>query len=54
MNSEYEFFLLQLDTFAGGMSSYFGGGNDKSKEEDEEEPYAGKFLIYDLPRYTAS
>ena len=35
-------FYLQLDTFAGGMSSYFGGGNDKSAEADDAEPYAGK------------
>jgi hypothetical protein len=38
-------FYLQLDTFAGGMSSYFGGGNGKSAETDEAEPYAGKIWI---------
>ena len=30
-----------MDTFAGGMSSYFGGGKNDENDDDEKEPYAG-------------
>ena len=30
-----------MDTFAGGMSSYFGTGKENEKDDDEKEPYAG-------------
>ena len=32
-----------MDTFAGGMSSYFGGGKNYENDDDEKEPYAGNW-----------
>ena len=37
----YDSLFLQMDTFAGGMSSYFGGGKNDENDDDEKEPYAG-------------
>ena len=31
-----------MDTFAGGMSSYFGTGKENENDDDEKEPYTGK------------